>query len=253
MRRKIFILVLVLLLFIPALVQAKDTIRAVDILNRIKKGENILIEDAIIKGELDFTLAAEMEKNFEYNDTYYYEGYINSRISFVNCEIENTIIFNSYEGRNSFSVIFTRAISFNNCEIAGIKCSSCDFTGGIYISDCEITKSVSFSNTEFYNYRFYFTKFLKEVRFYSCEFFIFENYNGMSSGFAGSTFKDNTEFDYCTVYDKFNFRYADFEVEPVFTGITFEDNAKADFTGATLNGEPFDPFNDDEEEEEGEE
>lgn len=250
MRRKIFVVVIVLLLFLPVFTHAKDTIRAIDILNRIKKGEHILIEDAIIEGELDFTLAAEMKKTFEYEDTYYYEGYINSRISFVNCEIEEEIRFSAYEGRNSFDVIFTRAVSFNNCGISGIYCSGAEFTGGIYVVECYITEEVRFSSVEFYNYSFIDTKFFKEVDFSNCDFFINKRYGSkIMLGFFGTVFKAKAIFSYNDVYEEFNFRHVAFEVEPEFSNISFKDGAEAKFKGATLNGEPYDPFSDEEDEE----
>ena len=205
----------IILLLISTLAYTQKSIHASAILKRIAQGKDVVIENTIIKGELDLTFMNTKLKHLAKRDKWWKKGgrknvitTINNMIIFINCTFKNKVLTYNIDDENgySFESNFVNPINFKDCtfkDMALFKNSKFkkDFniTGSKFIKDvslknCSFEKNVSFENTIFND----------PVTFKSTKFKGFAN-------FKNSIFKETAIYKHCKFLNGISLENARFE------------------------------------------
>ena len=198
---------------------AQKTVKASEIMNTIKSGKPIALENVVIEGVLDFTFMKDALDNlpkkkksgwFNWNSTSNntIEKYIEVKISFYNCTFKEDVLayIPDEDSGYTFTANFTEEALFKNCKFerkALFKYSKfeefTDFSGAIFNDD------TTFKYAEFYNKVDFTTIIFKEVATF--KYAKFTKY----APFNNSTFKDTATFKYTKFKNGVSFRNTKFE------------------------------------------
>lgn len=174
---------LLILLSISAFAQQK--VNASDIMEALKKGDDISYKDVTVIGMLDFTFMDEKKVDLPTRRRWWKDGsdnevkeVITSKISFVNVTFEDDVLAYYHDKRSeyTFTADFERNVTFENC------------------------------------------KFNRNAMF---KYSVFER----SADFAGSSFNEETTFKYAEFEDQANFSKTFFEEDAIFKYTKFRDGA----------------------------
>ncbi len=118
---------LLLCLFIGQL-NAQSVVQATDIMEALKRGEDVSYTNATIQGKLDFTLMDEKMRDLPVKRRWWKDGgdntvneIVESKISFVNCTFEDDVIAYYHDERSeyTFTADFERDVKFEQCNFKG--------------------------------------------------------------------------------------------------------------------------------------
>lgn len=172
-----------MLLSVSALAQQK--IKASDIMEALKKGDEITYKDVTVTGVLDFTFMDEKKPDLPTRRRWWRDGgdnevkeMITSKISFVNVTFEDDVLAYFHDKRSEYTFVasFERDVTFENC------------------------------------------KFERNAMF---KYSVFER----SAVFAGSSFNEETTFKYAEFEDRADFSKTFFDEDAIFKYSKFRDGA----------------------------
>ena len=261
--RNLAVLVLGLLSFIG--VNAQSVIDASEIIEKINNGQDVIYENVIIEGDLDFTqvdnllyadlnldryVISDLDDMYDRtSDNYYVE--IDSKIEFINCEFEGVVTgYRVDEEENRiYNAKFNNTVSFGGCTFT----ADVNFKYSLFEEETEMEYSIleavsnfkyaqfnsiiNFSGTDFYSYSnfssarfnglavFQKTNFNKKALFGQANF-------AKAVYFTGTTFTERALFTYAK-FKEAVFSNARFDSDGVFSYATFKESAK--FTNAKFN------------------
>ncbi|MBK8808397.1 MAG: pentapeptide repeat-containing protein [Bacteroidales bacterium] len=217
----------------------QEIVNVSTIAKQIKKGENVLLVNKRISGDLLFYLYSEP------NDVSLaeFKSFIESSISFQNCIFEGKVI--AYEKRDNatFSSCFLKNLTFINCKFTNeVNLRDCEVDGSINFTDSEFSeqaifeglivkgRTCSFNNcifneiakfqrTEYYQAASFFkVQFLNEVNFQASYFY-------KDAVFRSAQFKKKAVFSSLSVLTGLYFNYAIFEDQILFQNVQCFDKA----------------------------
>ncbi|TVZ57355.1 pentapeptide repeat protein [Lutibacter sp. Hel_I_33_5] len=211
---------------------AQKTVDASSILQDLKKGKNVSLQNATITGVLDLTYMDEALPNlpkrkrwWNNNGSNEIKKLIESKVSFVNCTFEDDVLAYIPDEDSGYTFIasFEDEVIFKDCvfeQKAMFKYSkfekNTDFSGSKFERDntfkyAKFDRNISFSNTTFNEpATFKYAKFNRNV------------------SFANSIFKETTTFKYTKFSDGVSFNNTKFEedLNLKYTQVTGEFNIK---------------------------
>jgi len=137
---------------------AQTKVAASDIMDAMRKGENITYENVTVTGILDFTYMDEKFEDLPRRSRWWRNGdneveeQIESRISFKNVVFEDDVIAYYHDKRSgyTFTADFERSVSFEACEFrrdAMFKYST--FEEGANFAESEFNRETTFKYAEF--------------------------------------------------------------------------------------------------------
>ncbi|OFY35381.1 MAG: hypothetical protein A2W91_08160 [Bacteroidetes bacterium GWF2_38_335] len=227
---------------------ASGNVTADKIIKDLNKGKPVYLKDAVISGDLDFTLVD--NKNIESADAY--RVYINQSVTFNNC---------TFEGKVTGIKVDDKSIKYFTCFEKNMTFYKCKFKKEVDFTEASARGIVNFSGSSFeekavfegFSFQFkenYFSDvfFKNEARFHRI------SVNG-SINFLKTTFEGKTSFQKACVLGSFQaggagFKlYADFSSmdvlrEAIFNTAIFKDKAifnnvvfrdRAEFNNAVFN------------------
>ena len=191
-------------------------IQASEINRKIKKGEAVLMRNAAILGDIDFTLA----ENSNIINSGQIKHYVNSSVTLYDCTIKGKVI--ACKKTKNFLEIskFNKNITFVNCT----------FQDTVDFSNSEFTELVNFSNSLFQNYvdfksvgtgrgRFLFTG----THFIKFSKFDLMNIGGFSD-FSNAVFDEDVLFQSSKFEYPARFAVIKFNKNAIFTNTKFYDD-----------------------------
>ncbi len=205
--------IILLLLLSNLYCNAKDIdtkkVKAKDIIEKIEKGENIVITGKDITGDLDFTTL----KNAYIETALAKRIDIQSSIVFDKCEFKGKIIMSSTDEKQTQILCrFLKSVNFSECTFTDeIVCKSAVFEGVVNFTRSQFNNKISFEGCTFNNTNTFFN---------NCKF---EAY----SRFQSSVFEGNANFMQCVFTDRFSMQNAIFSKSVDFGGSKF--SKRADF------------------------
>jgi len=163
----------------------QKTIESKEILEKINNKENIYYENAIIKGNLDFTnLISQIRigKNM-------YRSYIDSVLVFENCIFEDKIIGFKKDGNDLYFTTFLKDLNFSNSRFNNsLEFIFTHFQTHLDFSYATFNDKVQFREAIFSGYAdFTNANFSKETGF-------IESFFTVKADFKESTFKNKVDF-----------------------------------------------------------
>jgi len=176
---------LVLLVLCSASAVAQKTVDASEIMEALKKGEDVSFTDVTITGVLDFTFMDEKLDDLPTKRRWWRDGgdnevdeMITSKVTFVNCVFEDDVLayFHDKRSEYTFTADFERDVKFENC------------------------------------------KFNRNAMF---KYSVFEQ----SAIFTGSSFNEESTFKYAEFEDKADFAKTFFDEDAIFKYAKFRDGA----------------------------
>lgn len=172
-----------MLISITALAQQK--VKASDIMEALKKGDEVTYKDVTVTGILDFTFMDEKKRDLPTRRRWWRDGADNevnetivSKISFINVTFEDDVLAYYHDDRSeyTFTADFEKDVTFENC------------------------------------------KFERNAMF---KYSVFER----SASFAESSFEEETTFKYAEFEDLANFSKTFFDEDAIFKYTKFRDGA----------------------------
>ncbi|GHE52158.1 MULTISPECIES: pentapeptide repeat-containing protein [Roseivirga] len=164
---------------------AQTIVKASDIMEALKRGEDVSYSNATIEGVLDFTFMEEKLPELPTKRRWWRDGgdntvneSIESKVSFVNCTFKDAVIAYYHDRRTeyTFTADFERDVRFENC---------------------------TFSRDAMFKY---------------------SNFEGEAI-FAGSTFEEETTFKYAEFENRADFSKTVFDEDAMFKYTKFRDGA----------------------------
>ncbi len=188
----------------------REEIKSDKIIKKIKKGENIALENFIIKGDLDFTQIAEdiqVSKNK-------FRSYLKNSFIFSNCIFEGKVFSfkkKDKEGKE-YIVNFEKNLIFFSCEFKEeVNFKEAIINGISNFSNSKFFKKLTFEGVFFNYHNIYFTGsiFEKKVKFQRAVFsgnanFLKTKFKGKTS-FQSSIFKGNAQFGASNFNERLDF------------------------------------------------
>ena len=181
LRRAVLSAFLITLFSVTAL--AQSTVDAADIMEAMKKGEDIAYSNVTITGVLDFTYMDEKKEDLPVRRRWWRNGgsntvneVIESKISFKNVTFEDDVLAYYHDDRSEYT--FTA-----------------DFENDVIFENCTFKRDAMFKYSEF---------------------------ERMAS-FEGSTFDDETTFKYAEFEEKVSFASTTFDEDAIFKYTKFRD------------------------------
>lgn len=184
--------VLLILFAVSFTAMAQQTVKAEDIMDAIKKGEDIAYKDVTVTGILDFTYMDEKLPDLPVRRRWWRNGgsnvvneLIESKITFENVTFEDDVIAYFHHDRSeyTFTADFEKSVQFKNCDFkrnAMFKYSvferDANFSGTQFNDDntfkyAEFEDSADFSNTYFDDdATFKYAKFRRGASFNAAKF-----------------------------------------------------------------------------------
>jgi hypothetical protein len=217
--------------------EGREVVKAEEILAKIERGEDVVVKDKIIEGDLDLSKVKLNEKN------------VKSRIEIVNSEIHGELVFinavfSKYldlsHTKFNKSVLFTDVTFIENIDFSEATFSETANFKHVHVgSESGLDERTSFAGAHFdKNVNFAYTHFWSEVTFNSVNFgrkadFMSTNfYNGAI--FSSTQFNKSVYFSYIDFNIKAWFKKTKFEEDVTFEDVVF--NGNADFIGARFGG-----------------
>lgn len=243
---KKIITLLILTICINNSIFSQKKIEASTILNDIKNGKNISIENATIIGVLDLTFMDDALKNvpkkkknswFNWSsnnnsNTNEIKKLISVKISFKNCTFNNDVLayIPTEESGYTFTASFEEEVIFKNCE----------FTRKAMFKYSDFYKDSDFSYSTFNDDNtFKYAKFLQKSNFYKTKF------NEVAT-FKYAKFSENVSFANAIFKDTATFKYTQFKNGVSFNNTQFKEDLNIkymnvsggfDITGMDVNYE----------------
>ncbi len=191
------------------------------IINALKEGKDINIENATINGDLDFRIGEVKTKSLKKLGEKE-ACLITTAIRIVNCRLKGTIKKKELESR---SVIFMKNIDFEKTTFE----NSVNFDNFIFNGSAIFTDTI-FKDKGYFRH----AKFLGLTNFNNANFKIKADYNGTeflgeNTGFSGTRFQGEASFIKSKFKEQVNFDEATFDGEAKFDKSTFK---VAIFSGA---------------------
>lgn len=212
---------------------AQRQISGEEVIEMIRNGETIALENYAIEGPLDFTTIDEsfkqeesgfFERFFTNNDYKNYSYDVEIPVNFNNCEFNGPVIAYYHNGNSTYNANFTKAAIFSNCRFsdeAAFKYShfdgEVDFSGSVFDEEglfkyAQFKEGADFSDAVFNDVaNFKYAKFPEEVTFQKV---MFNNY----TDFKYVTFPNQVNFEDAIFEEEANFKYTHFS-----DGVTFGD------------------------------
>ncbi|MBN1186090.1 MAG: hypothetical protein JXB49_27660 [Bacteroidales bacterium] len=226
-----------------------DEIEAADIIKKLKKGENILINDVTINGDLDLTTIQpgypESKGVIRYN--------ISSSLAFLNCNFTGKIIGYRNDGKFAHVVICEKNLTFLNCEfqdevifkeaiIQGVvNFGNSKFNHQAIFTGASFNARYNYFNESFFKDKAYFQGILcnGSINFMKAEFVgigYFQNAAFASMAqFSNVKFFQNTDFSLVSFKGGCMFNYALFSGKAIFSSSSI--NQRGDFIEVHFKGE----------------
>lgn len=164
---------------------AQQTVKASDIMDALKKGEDITYSNVTVTGVLDFTFMDEKLPDLPRRRRWWRDNgdntvneMIESRISFVNVTFEDDVIAYFHEKRSEYT--FTA-----------------DFEKGVTFRDCKFNRNAMFKYSTFER----------------------------DASFAGSSFQEESTFKYAQFEEGADFSKTFFDEDAIFKYTKFRDGA----------------------------
>lgn len=191
---------------------SQKSVEASQIIEQIRRGESISIEDAVITGDLDFTFYFEKKYEDQYsrkkenwNDNSVKEM-ISGKIVFVNCVFRDGVLAYIHDEKTNYTFIasFENTVVFQNCifeKESDFKYSSfeetADFNGSVF------EEEALFKYAKFQDYAdFGNSKFDDDANFKYAKF-----QEGLN--FSGTIFKEDLNLKYAKINGEFNSKNMD--------------------------------------------
>jgi len=224
-------------------VTAQTYVSADEIIDQINKGERVVYENAIIEGDLDFTLVENFKKEEllispceagnlidmydRTSDNYYVD--VNSYIEFLSCEFTGNITGYSVDEEENtiYNARFNNEVVFGDCKFYGdVNFKYSVFTQKTELESSTIAGNANFRYASFENMAdFSRTSFLQEAHYNATHF------SGIAM-FQASEFESNVNFCKTQFVDGAYFNYANFSERAMFTYANFK---KADFNNVNFS------------------
>ena len=104
--------------------KAQNTVKATDIMEAIKNGEEVSYQNIVVTGVLDFTFMDEKMDELPSRSRWWRNGdneveeYIESKISFKNVVFEEDVLAYYHDKRSgyTFTADFEKSVTFENCD-----------------------------------------------------------------------------------------------------------------------------------------
>lgn len=104
--------------------KAQNTVKATDIMEAIKNGEEVSYQNVVVTGVLDFTFMDEKMDELPSRSRWWRNGdneveeYIESKISFKNVVFEEDVLAYYHDKRSgyTFTADFEKSVTFENCD-----------------------------------------------------------------------------------------------------------------------------------------
>lgn len=178
--------------------EARDQIVSADEINKkIQEGRDIYYQDAVITGDIDFTLSP--DKNVETPSILRYNQ--KSGIVFSNCTFRGEIIASRTDGDKNKYLYFDRNLSFLNCTFQ----SKVNFTESRFDDLALFRENIYQDTVQFRGAVFHF----KKNSFYNSRFMAFTDFSRTrfkgESSFLKSEFHGNLLFQSAVFYEQVNF------------------------------------------------
>jgi uncharacterized protein YjbI with pentapeptide repeats len=221
--------------------EGKENLFLIDVISKMKNGENICYDNKILKGDLDFrqlnltsrSSAHESKEQLNHNSVFPYE------ISITNSTIEGKLFakdISFLESVNFKNTTFIGEVSFENSEFKkGIDLSNADFKNTVIFSQSSfsgdfICRNASFILPNFDEAEFnctsiilskstFFSASFKDARFLGSDLYFDE------SKFKGGTDFSRTEFHTFTTFMSSEFKEDTFFNDAKFLGYVFFNKA----------------------------
>ncbi len=209
-------------------ISQSSSTNAIEIIKKIKAGENINFSNIRIKGDIDFTLISpEYQESAET-----YRSEINSAIYFENCIFEGKVIaFKMDDKKNLHFVNFNKNLSFVNCQFTNeVSFRDIIAEGTINFVASKFHETVSFEGAIFksVNISFAGTEFNEKTKFQRTYFF-------GNANFIKSKFNESVSFQHSEFSKEMNFRSCIVSGNCDFGSIS--SNESAYFNYASFNSE----------------
>lgn len=234
---------------------AQKTVYASDIINDVKAGKSIKIQNATVEGVLDFTFMDEALPKLPKRRKWWNNGgsntvekQIKNSISFINCTFKDNVLAYIPDENSGYTFVanFEDQVIFKDCTFkrkSMFKYSdfkdSADFSGTKFMDDstfkyAEFNKDISFENTFFDEPATF--KYAEFNRFVS---------------FANATFKETAVFKYTDFGDGVSFNNVQFEedldikyvkVSGKFDITNMDVGYTIDSKYASINGKSFNKY-----------
>ena len=169
----------------------KKSVKASDIIEKIDKGENIYYQNATIEGDLDFTLI----KNNNLEALTIKRAFVNSSITFINCDFKGKVISSKIIDKNSIFTSFDKNLTFIKCNFKDeVNFNEAIINGTTNYSESVFEKKASFEGIQCKNKNNYFTQIkLKDVSSFQGGIFS-GDVNFLRAEFFGNTAFQQSKF-----------------------------------------------------------
>ena len=204
----------------------KKQLKALEIIEKINKGEHVYYQNATIDGDLDFTKV----KNAYHENVGMLKVAVNPSITFINCIFNgNVIAYSNVTAKDAYSLYFDKNLTFSKCTFMNeVNFNEAIINGMINFSGSVFEKKSSFDGMQCRNKVNYFSeaKFKDatqfqgiivsgEMYFVKTEFFgnaAFQQskFNG-DAQFANTKFYGYADFSNCQFVNNCLFNYAEFQ------------------------------------------
>lgn len=247
------------LLFLGAIaLQAQNAIAASEIISRLDAGNDVILSDMTITGDLNFTQVADKEedRSGNWSNGNNYRCWVRNRVSFTNCRFTGKVIgyYKEQEEGNRrrnwnnngplYNADFYDAVSFSNCHFQddvnfkytrfheGADFHGSRFDEGSYFKYTQFDENANLSELRIAGEAvFKYTKFPDGVTFAGTEF-------GGDANFKYTQFKEGVDMSNASFNREANFKYTQFAEGSNFNGTDFGNDAE--FKYAQLDGRKFD-------------
>ncbi len=249
------LLLLLIISTIPVFSQSK--VYGSNVAERAKAGEDIIVENAHIKGVVNLTNSDSEDRDEGWfakfwsgkwwGSTNVDEKMINGKLVFKNCTFEDDFIaYINVDNNNTFTASFKNSVTFINCT----------FKGAAAFKYSKFQKDASFLNSVFHREaNFKYAKFDKESEFTGCNFngsgnFKYAKFDRIGY-FQSAEFKRDANFKYAKLYEgidlrgtkvgsELNIKYAKMGSETQTAGLKVKGGIDAKYT--KVDGKSWDTF-----------
>jgi len=227
--------------------QNSATVEASQIIEDMKAGKNLLIENKTVNGDIDFTaLGGSTKESPGLNRVY-----VSSAVSFVNCIFNGRI--SSYSSSNDLATLcdFSKSLSFLECQFKeDVLFRESIFHSNVIFNKSFFVKKATFEGSRFMGEaQFNGVSFGEEARFQNIFFYNKTNFMdaafGKTAYFQSSNFyadaqlsttrwEGYADFSLCVYHGGCFFNYSVFNNKAIFNNSTFRGRAEffqAKFTG----------------------